>query len=420
MICLPQTRNRRYRVLIVATHAVQYSAPIYHQMARHPELDIEVAYCSMRGAESGLDPDFGKEVKWDVPLLDGYSWTLLRNRAIHPGPGRFFGFLNTGLWRKLRRGRYDALVLCTGYRYATFWIGLLAAKLRRVPVLFGTDAISLAARDGAAWKALLKRYFWPVLFRMADQVTVPSTGTREMMRALRIPERRITLTPYVVDNEWWKAQSSCVDRALVRASWDVPAGAIVLLFCAKLQPWKRPLDLLRAFAKAAAPNLFLVFAGDGPLHEEIAREAMELGVGGRVRLLGFVNQSELPAVYRASDVLVLPSEYEPFGVVVNEAILCGCVAAVSDRRRRRPGLDTRREWLRLSVRECQRARRNPSAYRGKRSAAQGDEQVLENHPREMVSRAAYRGLCRSAQSRRCRERRRVNYFRKETVILKIR
>lgn len=321
MIRLAQARNRRYRVLIVATHAVQYSAPIYRQMARHPELDMEVAYCSLRGAESGLDPDFGKEVKWDVPLLDGYSWMLLRNRAIHPGPGRFFGFLNTDLWRKLRRGHYDALVLCTGYRYATFWIGLLAAKLRGIPVLFGTDAISLAARDGAAWKAFLKRYFWPVLFRLADQVTVPSTGTREMMRALGIPERRITLTPYVVDNEWWKAQSSHVDRAVVRHRASLPRETSAM---------ERPLDLLRAFAKADAPNLFLVFAGDGPLHGEIAREAMELGVGGRVRLLGFVNQSELPAAYRASDVLVLPSEYEPFGVVVNKAILCGCVAAVSN------------------------------------------------------------------------------------------
>jgi glycosyltransferase involved in cell wall biosynthesis len=39
----------------------------------------------------------------------------------------------------------------------------------------------------------------------------------------------------------------------------------------------------------------------------------------------------LPAVYRASDLLVLPSEYEPFGVVVNEAMLCGCAVSVSDR-----------------------------------------------------------------------------------------
>jgi len=71
VIRLAQARNRRYRVLIVATHAVQYSAPIYRQMARHPELDMEVAYCSLRGAESGLDPDFGKEVKWDVPCSTG-------------------------------------------------------------------------------------------------------------------------------------------------------------------------------------------------------------------------------------------------------------------------------------------------------------------------------------------------------------
>jgi glycosyltransferase involved in cell wall biosynthesis len=322
---------RRYRVLIVATHAVQYSAPIYRQMARHPDLDIEVAYCSLQGAESGMDAEFGKEVKWDIPLLDGYPWTLLQNRAIHPGPGRFFGFLNTGLWRKLRHGRYDALVLSTGYRYATFWIGLLAAKLTRIPVLFGTDAISLAARDGAVWKSSLKRYFWPVLFRLADQVIVPSTGTREMMRALRIPERRMTLTPYVVDNEWWTAQSSRVDRAAVRAQWNVPANATVILFCAKLQPWKRPLDLLRAFARTSGSSLFLIIAGDGPLYSQIAREAAELGVADRVRLLGFMNQSQLPSVYRSSDVLVLPSEYEPFGVVVNEALLCGCVAAVSDR-----------------------------------------------------------------------------------------
>ena len=66
-------------------------------------------------------------------------------------------------------------------------------------------------------------------------------------------------------------------------------------------------------------------------NSQIKREAEELRVADRVRLLGFVNQSELPSVYRSSDVLVLPSEYEPFGVVVNEALLCGCVAAVSDR-----------------------------------------------------------------------------------------
>jgi glycosyltransferase involved in cell wall biosynthesis len=91
------------------------------------------------------------------------------------------------------------------------------------------------------------------------------------------------------------------------------------------------LDLLEAFARANVPNSYLVFAGDGPLRTSIEQRACELGVSERVHILGFVNQSQLPSVYCASDLLVLPSLYEPFGFVVNEAMLCGCPVAVSDR-----------------------------------------------------------------------------------------
>ncbi|HXM05101.1 MAG TPA: glycosyltransferase, partial [Chthoniobacterales bacterium] len=105
----------------------------------------------------------------------------------------------------------------------------------------------------------------------------------------------------------------------------------VVLFCAKLQAWKRPQDVLRAFARANSPNAYLVFVGDGALRLTLESEAKSLGIGGRVRFLGFVNQSGLPETYGAADILVLASEYEPFGVVVNEAMLCGCPVIVSDR-----------------------------------------------------------------------------------------
>jgi glycosyltransferase involved in cell wall biosynthesis len=122
-----------------------------------------------------------------------------------------------------------------------------------------------------------------------------------------------------------------VNRIAVRADWDIPESAPVALFCGKLQPWKRPHDALRAFAKAGVEGSFLVFAGDGPLRHDLEAEARSLGVANSVRFLGFVNQSNLPAVYRSCDLLVLPSEYEAFGLVVNEAMLCGCPVIVSDR-----------------------------------------------------------------------------------------
>jgi len=151
------------------------------------------------------------------------------------------------------------------------------------------------------------------------------------MLSLRIPADRLTLTPYSVDNDWWVAQSQQVDRNSVRASWDATPETVVVLFCAKLQPWKRPLDLLRAFSQARISQSLLVYAGDGAQRAEIEREAAALGVSQQVRFLGFVNQSQLPAVYTAADVMVLPSGYEPFAVVANEASCCGIPVVASDR-----------------------------------------------------------------------------------------
>src|SRR5438445_6183478 len=320
--------ERRYRVLFVASHPVQYQAPLFRRMAEHPSVDLQVVYCTLRGAEAGHDPEFGAKIQWDVPLLDGYSWTHIPNRG--SGAESFFGLLNPGIWRLVREGKFDALLCFSGYRNATFWISYFAARRSRTAFLFGADTTTLTPLDGRMWKRRLKRVVWPLLFRLADQVIVPSSGTRDLMLSLGLPASRVTLTPYSVDNHWWRDQSSRVDRGATRAQWAVLLDDVVILFCAKLQPWKRPADLLRAFAKANLSNAVLVFAGEGPLRRDLESEASALGVASRVRFLGFVNQTQLPAVYTSSDLMVLPSAYDALGVVVNEAMLCGCVVAVSD------------------------------------------------------------------------------------------
>jgi glycosyltransferase involved in cell wall biosynthesis len=152
----------------------------------------------------------------------------------------------------------------------------------------------------------------------------------QMVKSLGIPPEKISLTPYTVDNTWWKAQSALTDRQAVRAKWGAARDQPVILFCAKLQPWKRPMDLLQAFAQAALPGSLLVFAGEGSQRAELEAEVVRRGLQQRVKFLGFVNQSQLPALYSAADLMVLPSIYEPFAVVVNEAMCCGCPVIVSD------------------------------------------------------------------------------------------
>ncbi len=321
--------ERPLRVLFVASHPVQYQAPLFRRLALRHELDVHVAYCSLRGAVPGVDPEFDVTIQWDIPLLEGYSWCRIPNHG--SGNESFFGLRNPGIWTAIRAGNFDAVLSLVGYVRATFWIAYSAARFSNIAFLFGTDAVSLSSRAGRAWKVAIKKILWPRLFRLANQVVVPSSGARDLLLSLGLPAHRVTLTPYTVDNDWWISRAAAVDPNKLRSSWGASASSGVILFCAKLQAWKRPFDLLQAFAQANLPDSFLVFAGEGPLRSRLELEAASLGIASRVRFLGFVNQSELPAVYASADLMVLPSEYEPFAVVVNEAMCCGCPVAVSDR-----------------------------------------------------------------------------------------
>src|SRR5260370_16952332 len=103
--------ERRFRVLAVASHPVQYAAPIFRLMAQHPQLDFHVAYCSLRGAEEARDPEFGTSVKWDVPLLNGYAWTHVPNRG--SGSQSFLALYNPRLSKFIRKRHFDALLSST-------------------------------------------------------------------------------------------------------------------------------------------------------------------------------------------------------------------------------------------------------------------------------------------------------------------
>jgi glycosyltransferase involved in cell wall biosynthesis len=132
--------------------------------------------------------------------------------------------------------------------------------------------------------------------------------------------------PYSVDNGRFTAMADAARpaRAERLASLGLDPARPVAVFCGKLNQNKRPLDAVRAVERAAG-RLSLLVLGDGPLRPEIDR------IGSRlpVRCTGFVNQADLPGWYACGDVLVLPSEYEAWGLVVNESMACGLVPVVS-------------------------------------------------------------------------------------------
>lgn len=91
------------------------------------------------------------------------------------------------------------------------------------------------------------------------------------------------------------------------------------------------MDLLIAYATLTSTSRpWLAFVGDGELRPELGAYAAAHGLD-RVRFLGFRNQSEIAKYYLAADVLVLPSDYETWGLVINEGMCFGLPVITSDR-----------------------------------------------------------------------------------------
>jgi glycosyltransferase involved in cell wall biosynthesis len=122
-----------------------------------------------------------------------------------------------------------------------------------------------------------------------------------------IPPERVLLT----NTFGTMPESAPVDRAAL----GVPEGAPLLLVLARMHPVKGIDIFLRAVA--ATPGLFAWIAGDGPERAAYEALAVRLGLGDRVRFLGW--RDDRKALLAACDVVVLPSRYEPFGTVILEA-----------------------------------------------------------------------------------------------------
>ena len=279
----------RFRVMILCSHPVQYMSPVLRRMAQHPQVDLRVGYCSLRGQRK-----LHMTRNSHQPSVGTFHFSRVMNGQRYPieSEGKNLSSVSAilafGIWSDM-----DNLmpVLClTGYTRASFWIAFFAARPPALHLFSERTPTVLLPVIPVHGKSLLRSFSRRHLYSLADQVVVPSTAYYNLIGSLGIPEDRITLTPYSVDNDWWEEQSSRVDSAAVRRSWGIAPEASTSVFCAKLQPWKRPVDLLRAFALATIPNSVLVFAGEGPLRSELKTEAASMA-DKKQRSLSWICQS---------------------------------------------------------------------------------------------------------------------------------
>lgn len=320
----------KYRLAILASHVIQYQAPLYRMLAAHPEIDLTVYYCSSDGAREYFDRDMGANVTWNVSLLDGYNHRFLRNFSPFGKATRFFRYIHPSIVSFLRSERPDALLLMLGWGDLTSWLAIAACRLAGIPLMLNGDSSSVPRVTGLG--AAVRDRVLRALFRRAAAFLVTGTRNADYYLHYGANARLFFPMPFAADNDRFRLSSelSREERMRIRSEWSADEDTVVFLFSGKLIPRKNPDHLLRALRQMRSCKCArVVFMGDGVLRQELEASAQRDALP--VSFLGFVNQADMPAIYGAADVLVLPSSYEPRGIVVNEAMASGMTAIVSDR-----------------------------------------------------------------------------------------
>jgi glycosyltransferase involved in cell wall biosynthesis len=313
------------RLAVLASHPVQYYGPLFRSLSQR--VDLAVLFAHRATPQDQARAGFGTAFEWDVDVTSGYEHLFLENVARRPGADQFGGCDTPSVGARLREGRFDAL-LVMGWHLKSYVQGLIAAKRLGLPVLVRGDSHLDTPRSSL--KRIAKALAYPHLLRLFDAALYVGQRSRAYYTYYGYPERRLFFSPHCVDTEWFAARATAEVRAELRSAFGVSPEARMVLFAGKLMALKQPADLVRAVAicREGGSRLEIMVAGDGELREGLQSLASKLNVP--FHLLGFCNQSRMPATYAASDALVLASEHETWGLVANEALACNRPIIVSD------------------------------------------------------------------------------------------
>jgi glycosyltransferase involved in cell wall biosynthesis len=294
------------RLLYVVSHPIQYQAPLLRLIAAEPGIRLRVLF--QRIPDGAHDPGFGRVVRWDVPLLDGYDYGVLDVATL----GRELAECD--------------VVWLHGWQGWAMKVVLLAARLRRLPVLMRGENWDGAMPEPAGWRGMAKRAALTALFGLCSGFLAIGRANAAYYTERGVAPELVFSMPYAVDNGFFATKAAETDPQALRASLGLPPDRPMVLYAGKLMRRKHPHTLLAAWRRAfpdAGKRPLLVFVGDGEMGVEMEQAEAD------VYFLGFRNQTEMPALYALADVFVLAAEREAWGLAINEAMACGTAVIAS-------------------------------------------------------------------------------------------
>jgi glycosyltransferase involved in cell wall biosynthesis len=235
------------------------------------------------------------------------------------------------IFRKLSAGQYSLLHLA-GWAHWTLLLALLLAWYHRIPVFIESDtqlAIGLPL-----WKRVFKRLFYPLLFRIPTRVLPGGSRQAAYFRHYGVQSDRIVKVQMTVDVADIMRRSNIISeqkaRPRLRKEFGFSESQTVFIYVGRLEPHKGIEIMLDAFDELSRthPGAALLVVGEGPERKRVAAAAR---VNESIHYVGRLDYDHVIRAYNCADVAVVPSIFEPWGLVVNEAMAVGLPSVASDR-----------------------------------------------------------------------------------------
>ena len=307
------------KLLIIAVTWTPYSHARFTAIAKHIR-DMELTVFFQNSTI--------KYRKWDAEITDSpYKMVFLKNIGIPvSSETAFVCNINYNIYQEIKRYNPDRIIVAGWDSFATL-AAIVYAKKHDKEIVLWTD--STIHEDSFIRKISL--LYVKSILRFFDGFISGGTAAAEYLRFLGVRKNIENFyNPVDVDHFSTQGQLSLLEKQAVKKKIGVRNSSRVIMFSGRLVTIKCVDLLIKAFlqVKEKFQDIELLIVGYGPEEQRLKKMA---GGNSRIHFLGHRGIDEIPGIYGISDILVLPSISEPWGLVVNEAMACGCAIIVSDR-----------------------------------------------------------------------------------------
>ncbi|MCB0954553.1 MAG: glycosyltransferase family 4 protein, partial [Ilumatobacter sp.] len=215
--------------------------------------------------------------------------------------------------------------------WLTAWAGDTLKALYGVPLVATVHATERGRHGGhlpPGLPAAINSVEWWLTYQAREVIACSKFMVREVVSGFELPAEKVHLVPNGVDVSRWAGRAAAVPPTA--PDTDAEAGPLVVAW-GRIQYEKGFQVLARAIGelRSRVPGIRCVIAGRGTYLPELQTQIDIEGVGDVVQLAGFVPDDELHRLVNAATCVVIPSLYEPFGIVALEGMAAGAPTIVA-------------------------------------------------------------------------------------------